>query len=126
MAEEMEKPPDICERTFEFSRRVMRLCRALEERPGVSRTLSRQLFRSGPSVGANVEEAQAGQSRADFISKCSIAVKELRETRYWLRLVISEELVTSDRVQPLLQEAEELLKILTTIVVRTKENASLP
>ena len=80
-------PRDIKERTFSFALEIVRLCRSLDSRPGSFRTLIQQLLRSGTSVGANVEEAQAGQSRADFISKYSIALKEARETLYWLRLL---------------------------------------
>lgn len=57
---------DLPERTFEFARRVVELCRVLDQTPGVSRTLATQLLRSGTSIGANVEEGQAAQSRADF------------------------------------------------------------
>ena len=71
---------DICERTFRFALRIMKLCQQLEERRGVARTLGWQLLRSGTSIGANVEEAQAGQSKLDFISKNAIALKEARET----------------------------------------------
>jgi four helix bundle protein len=60
---------DIRERTFDFSLRIIRLCQQLEEQPGVARTLSWQLLRSGTSIGANVEEAQAGQSKLDFITR---------------------------------------------------------
>jgi four helix bundle protein len=65
----------------------VKLCRYLEEKPGTGRTLSNQLLKAATSVGANSEEAQAGQSRADFISKNAIALKEPRETHYWLRLL---------------------------------------
>jgi four helix bundle protein len=69
---------DIDKRTFKFSLRIVRLCKKLDEKPGVGRTLSRQVLRSGTSIGANVEEAQAGQSRADFVSKLNIALKRWR------------------------------------------------
>ena len=71
---------NIVERSFEFAVRVVRLCRFLEKQDRVSRTLANQLLRSGTSVGANIEEAQAGQSKADFTAKMSIAHKEARET----------------------------------------------
>lgn len=70
----------ITTRTFEFAMRVIRLCQFLEKQSYVSRTLANQLLRSGTSIGANTEEAQAGQSKADFIAKMSIARKESRET----------------------------------------------
>ena len=71
---------DLPERTFEFARRVVLLCRELDEKPGVSRTMAQQLLRSACSVGANVEEGQGSQSRADFTTKYSIACKEARES----------------------------------------------
>ena len=118
-----ERKRDILERTFRFSVRVVKLCQALDERPGVGRTLSRQLLRSGTSIGANVEEAQAGQSRADFLSKYSIAHKEARETHYWLRLIGECELVPMTRLAEICQECDELIAILTTIVKNTRSKS---
>ena len=114
---------DLCERTFQFAGRIVRFCQTLDERPGVARTLGRQLLRSGTSIGANVEEGQAGQSRADFMSKYSIASKEARETHYWLRLLASNETVPGGDRQDLLGECNQLIAILTTIIKKTKENA---
>jgi four helix bundle protein len=79
-------------------------------------------FLSGTSVGANVEEAQTGQSRADFISEYSIALKEIRETQYWLRLLAESKIVDSHAVIPLIEEAGELGRILGAIVSRSKQN----
>ncbi len=73
--EEKIKPFDIVERTFQFALNIVRFCKECERRNGSPRTLTRQLLRSGTSVGANIEEAQSGQSRADFISKYAIALK---------------------------------------------------
>ena len=89
--------------------------------PPLSRTLANQLLRSGTSIGANVEEAQAGQSRPDFINKLFIACKEARETHYWLRLVAATELIPEPRLTELLDEANQLIAILTTVIRRTKE-----
>ena len=113
---------EIQERTFEFAIRIVKLCQYLDEKPGVERILSNQLLRSGTSVGANIEEAQAGQSRADFLSKMSIASKEARETLYWLKLLEKTELISIDRLQDLKQEADEIVRILTSIVKATKQN----
>jgi len=112
---------DICERTLDFSVRIVKLCRFLDEQAGVSRTLSKQLIRSGTSIGANVEEAQGGQSRADFLSKISIACKEARETLYWLKLLEATEAVPDDRLKEIRTEANELVGILTAIIKSTKE-----
>ncbi len=84
---------DIQQRTFAFAVRVVRLCRHIEEKPGAGRTLSRQLLRAGTSIGANIEEAQSGTSKADFTYKVAIALKEARETDYWLRLLQAAQVV---------------------------------
>ena len=116
------KPIDIRERAFDFAVRVVRLCRYLDEKPGVGRTLGKQLLRAGTSVGANVEEAKAGQSRADFISKNAIALKEARETSYWLRLLAASDVLDEARVADLRVEAEELTRILAAIIVSAKKH----
>ena len=109
-------------RTFDFSIRIINLCKVLDESLGVARTLSKQLLRSGTSIGANVEESQSAQSTADFVHKLEIALKEGRETRYWLRLLIATELMSENRLLPLLGEINELIKIIAAIVVKTKQN----
>lgn len=111
---------DLCERTFRFSVRIVRLARELDKDPGASRTLARQLLRAGTSIGANVEEAQGGQSRADFLSKCSIACKEARETHYWLRLLAATEMVPPEQLADVTDECNQLVAILTTIIKKTK------
>lgn len=118
----MTNPTPITDRTFNFATRIVNLCKVLDEDPGVARTLSKQLIRSGTSIGANVEESQAAQSTADFINKLEIALKEARETRYWLRLIIASELVPENRLLPLLGETDELIKIIAAIIVSTKQN----
>lgn len=108
--------PDVEARSYQLALRVVRLCRVLDATPGVPRRLGDQLLRSGTSVGANVEEAHAGQSRADFVSKMSIALKEARETRYWLRLLADANLMSASQLQPLLSEATEVMLVLGAIV----------
>ncbi|MDI6739254.1 MAG: four helix bundle protein [Candidatus Edwardsbacteria bacterium] len=115
----MEKR-DICERTFAFAVAVIAFCRSIERGRLTERLLAKQLFRSGTSIGANVEEAQAGQSRADFISKMSIARKEARETKYWFRLAKALGMGTAEVAESLLQEADEFIAIITVIIKRTK------
>jgi len=118
----MSKTPiDIRERTFEFAIRIIKLCQYLDKKPGVPRTLSYQLLKAGASVGANVEEAQAGQSRADFINKNAIALKEARECHYWLRLLIGARIMPAKSLAELRDEADELKRILGSIIVRTKK-----
>ncbi len=96
--------------------RIVKVCQFLDEQPGVARTLSKQLIRSETSIGANLEEAQAGQSKADFISKNAIALKEACETYYWLRLLSATDILLESRIQSLQIEAEEIMKIIGAIV----------
>ena len=112
----MRRGRDICQRTFRFAVDVVKLCQAMQGQPGVSRELAKQLLRSGTSIGANVEEAQAGQSKADFISKYAIARKEARETVYWLRLLQEANLAQGQGFERLLDESEQLVRILTAII----------
>lgn len=113
---------DIQHRTFSFAVTIIKICVLLDQKPGVSRTLSRQLLRSATSIGANVEEAQAGQSKADFISKMSIALKEARETHYWLRLLQSAEITTSDSLTELQNESEQIKKVIGAIIVSARRS----
>lgn len=115
-----ETPQDIRERAFDFAVRIIRLCHELDKKPGVCRNISRQLLRSGTSIGANAEEALAAQSKPDFISKNSIALKEARETHYWLRLLIATRIIAVAKLADLLSEAEEIKRILGSIVVSAK------
>ena len=115
----------IDERSFALAVRIVRLAKHLA-RAGVDRALTRQLLRSGTSVGANVTEAQAAQSRRDFIAKMSVAHNESREARYWLRLIGATEATLVDRLTPLQQELDEVGRILASILKRTKENNATP
>ncbi len=115
----MNKPFDITERAFEFSIAVLDL---VEQIP-TSRTGNRiadQLIRAGTSIGANLEEAIAGSSKADFVNKVIIALKEARETSYWLRIVSRKNLAPNASMQPVLQECEEIKKILGSIASKAR------
>ena len=92
---------DLCERTFNFSVRVYNLCKELNKNGINEAIITRQLLRSGTSIGANVEEAQAGQSRADFLSKYNIALKEAGETHYWLKLLNAVSIFAEDKLESL-------------------------
>jgi four helix bundle protein len=111
-------------RTFDFAGRMIRLHQYLEQHGGAGRTIAGQALRSGISIGASLEEADAAQSKLDVISKCNIALKEARETHYWLRLITSTNLAPPDRVAPLLAEANEIVAILSTIVRKSRTNVS--
>ena len=112
---------DLAQRSFEFSTRVVKLCKSLDKEPGVSRTLAHQLLRSRTSIGANIEEAQASQSEADFISKYSISCKEAREAHYWLRLLVASDIIPRERLAELLDECDQLIAILTSIIKKLRQ-----
>ncbi len=114
----------ITDRSFNFAVRIVRLCQFLEKQDRVSKTLANQLLRSGTSVGANIEEAQAGQSKADFTAKMSIARKEARETLYWLKLLKKAEMISEEKIDRILQESDELVRILTSIVKSAQKGKS--
>ncbi|MFU8893413.1 MAG: four helix bundle protein [Luteolibacter sp.] len=115
-----EKPQDISERAFAFAVRVVKLCQMMEGMKGIPKILANQLLRSGTSIGANLEESKGGQSRADYLSKVSISLKEARETRYWLRLLVATDVIPESHLAPLLDESNQIVAILTTIVKKLK------
>ena len=106
-------------KSFEFALEIIRLYRLLQNKREF--VISMQLLRSGTSVGANIEEANAGYSRKDFQHKMSLASKEARETRYWLRLLQESKLVDVD-VATELSHVDELIRMLTSIVKTTSES----
>ena len=114
-----QSPPDFRPRSFAFACDIVRLYQALP--PRVPPVIARQLLRSGTSIGANLEEAKPAQSRKDLISKFTIALKEARETSYWLRLMEATSLAPGSLLGPCLKEANELVAILTVSVVRLKQ-----
>jgi four helix bundle protein len=111
----------IADRTKALAIRIVKACTFLEEKSSVCRTLSKQLLRSGTSIGANVREAQSAQSDKDFLSKLEIALKEERETEYWLEILIESELVEKNKFELLLQETREIGKILVTSTKKVKD-----
>ncbi|MBR7061842.1 MAG: four helix bundle protein [Clostridia bacterium] len=106
------------EKSTKFAVKIIKLCKwlSVEKKEYI---VSKQLLRSGTSIGANVAEAQQAQSAADFIAKNSIALKEAAETKYWLRLLKEADYIAPSEVDPVLAECIELEKILYTII-RTK------
>ena len=104
----------IVEKSFEFAVRIVNLCRYLSKEHK-EYVLSKQLLKSGTSIGANVSEAQRGQSKADFIAKMSIALKEANETQYWLKLLYRTEYLTKTQFDSLNKDIYELLSLLTAI-----------
>jgi four helix bundle protein len=119
-----KKAFDIRKRAFDFAVRILRFYQRLEQH-GVCRTISYKLLKAGTSVGAILEGAQAGQSRADFIYKNSISLKEGRESHYWFRLIIATNLMPETEIEGLRDEAEELMKIIGSSVAFAKRNLEL-
>ena len=105
---------DIRDRTYRFALSVVQLVRSLP-RDTTGYVLGRQLVRSGTSIGANVEEAQGASSKKEFAYKMDIAKREARETAYWLRLIVDAKLAGGQEGETCLHEADELVRILTTI-----------
>ena len=107
------------DKSYQFARRIIRLYKHLsaEQREFV---LSRQVLRSGTSIGANVTEADEAQSKSDFVSKLSIALKEAVETEYWLRLLRDEQYITLQQAESMLIDCKELVRILTASIKTAK------
>ena len=108
------------QKSFAFALEIISLYKQLQSEKEF--VLSKQMLRSGTSIGANIEEALAGQSRRDFLSKMSIASKEARETRYWLVLLQQSKLTKLD-LKPAIIQVESLNRILTSIVKTTAETS---
>jgi len=111
----MEKKARIEEKAFEFSKRIIRFVLSLDK-DELRFTAGKQVIRSGTSIGANIEEAQGGISKADFIHGMNIAKKEARETKYWLRLFSEFKKAKKEKIKSLINECDEILRMLTAIV----------
>ncbi len=111
----------IAKKSYQFAIRMVKLSKYLqtEQREFI---LSKQILRSGTSIGANIEEGLGGQSRKNFIAKFYISYKEARETHYWLRLLRDTGSLDEKLASSLLIDCEEILKLLTSILKTTKNN----
>ena len=132
----MKQDNIILDKSFTFAIRIVKLYKFLcdEKKEYVLSKVAnsdyevnfprKQLLRSGASIGANVNEAQAGESKADFIAKMAIASKEARETKYWIDLLIKTDYldINENHVQSLIKDIEEIIKLLTSIVKSSMEN----
>lgn len=116
-----QPPRDLVERTFRFACVIVPFCRKLSAEPGVVRQIAWQLADSGTSVAANYEEAKGAYSRREFASKNSIVLKEARESRMWLRLILECGLAPEGEARRLFDEANQLVGIFTA-TVRTLRN----
>ena len=120
----MEKENIIVRKTFSFALRIIGLYQYLRSKKNEF-ILSKQILKSGTSIGANVEEAEGGQSKPDFISKNQIALKEAKETRYWLKLLQESGYITKEMGNSLLGDCNEIILILNSILITSKKNSRL-
>lgn len=102
------------EKSFAFSVRIVRLYKHLTQRRH-EYVLSKQILRSGTSIGANISEAEYAQSKPDFYAKMSIALKEANETHYWIRLLYASEYINRTEFESLCRDVNELLRLLISI-----------
>ena len=116
----LQKPYDLGERTFQFACQIVRFCRKLSTEPGVVRQIAWQLADSGTSIAANYEEAKGSYSRREFAAKNAIVLKEAREARLWLRVILACGLGAEADTRPLYAEANELVGIFTSSVRRLR------
>ncbi len=110
----MKKGNVVQEKSYAFAVKIVAVCRRLMEE-NKEYILSKQLMRSGTSIGANIEEAIGGQSRKDFFAKMTISYKEARESHYWIRLLFDSKYISYKEQKELLDDVEELLKIIGSI-----------
>ena len=118
----MARDSIVGEKSLAFGKRIAKCYRHLKDKKKET-VMSKQLLRCGTSVGANVREGLYAQSRKDFVSKLNIALKEAGETDYWLDVIYSAEYFTDSEYQSLKNDNDELLKLLTSIIITTKENS---
>lgn len=110
---------DLEERTLEFGKRIIRMCKAVPKNT-INNTLVNQVMRSGTSVGANYREANETETKKDFCFRMRICRKEAKETVYWLNLIIESNPEMGERIKPLIQEAQELVKIFASIIEKSR------
>ena len=115
------RPIDLEQRVADFAARVISVCESLPNRVG-SRHLQDQLFRSATSVAANYAEACVPESRRDFAHKMGVSLKELVETRMWLRIIAKRQYVKPDQLLLLMEELEELVKIFHSSIKTARRN----
>jgi four helix bundle protein len=114
----------ISERAFEFACRIVKLCDRLYRGGPSARHIAYELLKSGTSIGANSEEAEGGQTKADFIAKLSVSRKEARESRFWLRLAIATSITSRQEVEWELSEANQLLAMIIAAIKTAQSSNS--
>jgi four helix bundle protein len=112
----------IVKKTEQFADRIIKMCKYLSKKKSGDKDMIRQIYRSGTSVGANTAESQYAQSRADFLTKLTIALKEANETKYWLGRLHSGNNLTDKEYESIKTDNEEIIKILTSITGKVKRS----
>ena len=112
----------IVKKTEQFADRIIKMCKYLSKKRSGDKDMIRQIYRSGTSVGANTAESQYAQSRADFLTKLTIALKEANETKYWLGRLHSGKNLTDKEYESIKTDNEEIIKILTSITGKVKRS----
>ena len=112
---------DIADRLLEFAVRVIKLVNALPNTI-VARHIAGQLIKSGTSCGSNYEESRGAESRADFIHKLGIALKEIKESRFWLKVIYHAKIMKPEQIESLIEECEELAAIIAKSIITAKVN----
>jgi len=115
-----EKLHDLKQRTKLFALQVIRMYTELPKRDTVASILGKQVVRSGTSVGANYREASRGRSKAEFIAKIGDCLREIKETEYWLELLVESKLVPETKMDCIMDETRQLIAIFTTIDKKAK------
>ena len=111
----------LIDKSIDFAARIIKLCKFLEDSKK-EHIISKQIIRSGTSIGANINEAQYGNSKADFVSKLHISLKETAETEYWLRLLFKSDYIDDKMFDSLLNDCLEVKKILISSINTAKSN----
>lgn len=111
----------ILDKSFNFAIRIIRFYKLKSLSDYSLNSLFKQLLRSGTSIGANVSEAQSAFTKRDFVNKLGIALKESRETEYWLKLFKKSDIISDKEFKSLFSDCEELSKLLTSIIKSSKE-----
>jgi len=121
-----EREYDLQDRLVDYAVRIIKLCEALPNNK-TGKHICAQILRSGTAPAPNHGEAQSAESRADFVHKLKVALKELRETETWLKIIIRAQLVKpTNKLEPLRQETNELISILFKSIETAKKNAKKP
>ena len=118
----MGKVFDIKDRTFQYALNSIELYNKLQsQKNSAGWIIGKQYLRSATSIGANIQEAQSAESKADFIHKYSIAQKEARESLYWLNLLSVSNIININELEYLIKETDEIISVITKIIVNTKK-----